>query len=278
MYRLKSLFVFSYLTVLLLGLAWAGLRLAGNPASVADWGVMLACGVPLAFFARLFLAPVARTSANLNWMPVGGAVGTLMAMADAGFGWPAAVALSNGVILTLAYIHWYSRFGARTAPALAIGGQLPALTLEALDGRMLGTAELTQQPALWMFYRGNWCPLCMAQIREIAAEYRRLHARGVAVYLISPQSQDRSLSLSQRFEAPMQFLRDCDNQAAARLGILAEGGALGMQLIGYESDVPMPTVFITAPGGRIVYSDLTDNYRIRPEPAEFLAALDRAGL
>ena len=51
-----------------------------------------------------------------------------------------------------------------------------------------------------------------------------------------------------------------------------------MQVLGFDSDVPMPTVFITAPGGRIVYSDLTDNYRIRPEPAEFMAALDRAGL
>lgn len=38
------------------------------------------------------------------------------------------------------------------------------------------------------------------------------------------------------------------------------------------------SLFITAAGGRIVYSDLTDNYRIRPEPAEFIAALDRAGI
>lgn len=82
-----------------------------------------------------------------------------------------------------------------------------------------------------------------------------------------------------RFDVPMHFLTDRGNRAAARLGILAENGLpLGMRVLGYDSDVPLPTVFITAAGGRVAYSDLTDNYRIRPEPAEFLAALERAGL
>jgi hypothetical protein len=77
----------------------------------------------------------------------------------------------------------------------------------------------------------------------------------------------------------MRFLTDRDNRAAAQLGILAEGGLpMGMQALGYDSDVPMPTVLITASGGKIVYSDLTVNYRIRPEPGDFIEALDRAGL
>ena len=93
------------------------------------------------------------------------------------------------------------------------------------------------------------------------------------------RATNNALSLAERFQAPMRFLQDVDNRSAARLGVLAEGGLpVGMQVLGYDSDVPMPTVFITAPGGRIVYSDLTDNYRIRPEPADFIRALDEAGL
>lgn len=279
MHRLKSFFVSTYMMALLVALVWAGLHLAREPQNLAYWGVVLASGVPMGFFTRLFLVPVARTGANLNWIPVAGVVGTLMALVSQGAGAGAAVAAANGILLALIYIHWYSSFGRRATTSLLVGGTLPEVTLETLDGRRLSTRELTQQTALWMFYRGNWCPLCMAQIREVAAEYRRLHERGVEVYLISPQSQEHSQSLAQRFDAPMQFLRDPHNQTAARLGILAKGGLpMGMQALGYESDVPMPTVFITAPGGRIVYSDLTDNYRIRPEPAEFMAALDRAGL
>lgn len=279
MYRLKSLFISLYMTALVVGLLWAARGLVDKPGNLALWGVVLACSAPLAFFARIFLAPVARTGVSLNWMPLIGFVGMLLALFSDGVGLPAIVALANGVVLALAYIHWYSRFGTRNGSALSIGNLLPDMTLEALDGHALTTTMLTQKPALWLFYRGNWCPLCMAQIREVAAEYRRLYERGVEVYLISPQPEKNSLSLSQRFDAPMQFLRDRDNRMAQRLGIVAEGGLpMGMQALGYDSDVPMPTVFITAPGGRIVYSDLTDNYRIRPEPAEFMAALDRAGL
>jgi hypothetical protein len=34
-------------------------------------------------------------------------------------------------------------------------------------------------------------------------------------------------------------------------------------------------VFITAAGGRLIFVDLTDNYRVRPEPATFFSVLDQ---
>ncbi|MBT9610473.1 MAG: peroxiredoxin-like family protein [Aquabacterium commune] len=278
MNHIKSFFVSAYLSALGGALLWAALSLLRSPSSLGHWGVVLASGVPLLFFARLFLAPVARTSRHMPWLPLASAVGTVLSLVGGGAVITAVVAAISG-LLTLAYIHWYSRFGPRDPAGLAVGQQMPDVTLHDLAGQPQNTQALTRQTALWLFYRGNWCPLCMAQIREVAADYRRLQARGVEVYLISPQPQDHSRSLAERFEAPMRFLRDTDNRTAARLGILAKGGLpMGMQALGYDSDVPMPTVFITAPGGRIVYSDLTDNYRVRPEPAEFIQALEAAGL
>lgn len=276
---LKSLFISAYMSALVGALVWSGLSLVETPSRLGHWGVVLASGVPLLFFARLLLAPVARTSRSLHWLSLAGLGGTVLSLAVDGFGSTSAVAAVNGLMLTLGYIHWYSRFQDRDTALLAVGRSLPDLTLQAIDGQALNTAALTRQTALWLFYRGNWCPLCMAQIREVAAEYRRLKERGVEVYLISPQPQGHTRSLAERFEAPMHFLLDANNQAADRLGIRVQGGLpTGLQVLGYDSDVPMPTVFITAPGGRIVYSDLTDNYRIRPEPADFIRALDEAGL
>lgn len=279
MQHIKSLFVSAYMVSLAAALAWATLRLIENPQSLGHWGVLVASGVPMTFFARLFLAPVARTSGTLHWIPVGGLIGTVWALLADGLAPTAAVAAINGLLLSLAYIHWYSRFNDRDTTTLSVGKQMPEVTLQDIGGQPLNTEALTQKTALWLFYRGNWCPLCMAQIREVAAEYRQLQARGVEVYLISPQSQSHTRDLAERFSAPMRFLQDVDNRAAMRLGILAEGGLpLGIQALGYDSDVPMPTVLITAPGGRIVYSDLTTNYRMRPEPAEFMQALNQAGL
>jgi hypothetical protein len=36
----------------------------------------------------------------------------------------------------------------------------------------------------------------------------------------------------------------------------------------------LSTVVISDPDGTIIFADLTDNYRVRPEPSTFLAALD----
>jgi peroxiredoxin len=212
-------------------------------------------------------------------MPATGVAGTLIAFLLGGSGWAASVALVVGVVLPLIYIHWYSRFGHRAAGTLAVGQDLPAFTLEDIDGESRSSAELVATPALWVFFRGNWCPFCVAQIREVAAQYRELSARGVEVILVSPQPQTHTRDLARRFDVPMRFLTDRDNQTARLLGILAPGGLpMGMQVLGYDADVPLPTVFITAAGGRIVYSDLTENYRIRPQPAEFIAALERVGI
>ena len=75
----------------------------------------------------------------------------------------------------------------------------------------------------------------------------------------------------------MIFLRDADNAAARQLGIFAPWGTpMGVQLLGYDTDTVLPTVVITDADGNILYSHLTDNYRIRPEPAAFLDILARA--
>jgi peroxiredoxin len=276
---IKSAFVSAFMTSLMAALGFSAWRLVQGSMSPAWWGVALASAVPVAFFMRLFLAPVARTTAALWWMPMAGVLGTTYAAMRAGLALPTLIAFVVGVVLPLIYSHWYSRFESRIGGPLEHGKALPAFSLQDADGRIVTSTELTRKTALWMFFRGNWCPFCMAQIREVAAQYRELSQRGVDVILISPQPQSHTQSLAQRFEVPMRFMTDVENLAASRLGILAKGGLpMGLQALGYDSDVPMPTVFITDPAGKIVYSDLTDNYRIRPEPADFIAALDRAGL
>lgn len=280
MHRIKSIYLSLYLTAIMASLVTAIWQLSTAPESTAWWGVVVAAAAPVMFFSVLMIfRPTARTGDGLWWFPGAGVLGTAIAVTLGGVGLPAIIAAVVGIPMALLYTRWYSRFNARDTQHLAPGRNLPALTLHDTRGQTLTTAELVEKPALWMFYRGNWCPLCVAQIGEVAAQYRQLAERGVAVHLVSPQPQDHSPKLSQRFDAPMRFLVDRNNDAARALGILAEGGLpMGMQALGYDSDVPMPTVFITAAGGRVVYSDLTHNYRVRPEPAEFMAALDRAGI
>lgn len=165
MHRIKALFISTFLVVLVAAVGLSVWEWAHGPRGSPWIGTLIASGAPLLFFARLFIAPTPRTSANLWWMPAIGVAGMLTAAVLGGLGLPTLIALAAGIVLPLVYIFWYSRFDARDAGPLSVGRQLPDLELEGLDGRTFHSDELTLRPTLWLFYRGNWCPFCMAQIR-----------------------------------------------------------------------------------------------------------------
>jgi len=176
----------------------------------------------------------------------------------------------------LVYLRWYSVFRGRDAHALKVGTPLPDFQLESMDGHIVSSESFKAKPHLLLFYRGNWCPFCTAQVEELAAAYKRLEEKGISVVLISPQSIKKNQALAARFDVPMVFLRDQGNAAAKQLGILHEWGTpMGMQVLGYESDTVLPTVILTDEQGQIVASDQTDNYRVRPEPETFETLLSR---
>jgi len=160
-----------------------------------------------------------------------------------------------------------------------VGAALPEFTLESLEGLVVSSESFKTKPHLLLFYRGNWCPFCTAQISELAKAYQRLEAAGINVVLVSAQSAGKSQQLAKKFDVPMIFLRDRDNAAAKSLGILHEWGTpTGLQALGYDSDTVMPTVIMTDERGKIIYSDQTDNYRVRPHPETYEKLLQSSGL
>ena len=148
---------------------------------------------------------------------------------------------------------------------------MPELALCDADGNTVHASN--ERHALYMFVRGNWCPLCMAQVREVAAQYRELEARGVDIYVITSQPENRARTLAEKFDVPIRFCVDEGGRLARRLGIEHPGG-VPFLIGGYGADSVLPTVIITDPQRKIIFADVTDNYRVRPEPATFLAALD----
>lgn len=273
--HVKSIFLSLFLTACIVAIALSVRHVSLEGWASAWLGTAIASSGLVIFVSLAYLRPRARTSPNLYWMLALGAIGTVLAlMREGALGTASLVAALLGLLGNALYIFWYSRFDA-PGEGLREGAPLPALSFNE-NGKEVRSADLTARPALWIFYRGNWCPLCVAQVREVAAQYAELARRGVDVFLVSPQSQSSTESLSKRFEAPMRFLIDVDNRAAATLGIVVRGGLpAGFQALGFDSDVPRPTVFITAAGGKVLWRDIAENYRVRPEPAALFHVLDQ---
>ena len=280
--KLKSMFVLpaALISVLLLLLASA-MAVAGGPERTAWIGAAIAA-LPLPLLlARLMFRPVERTSENLPFLLLLSAVGVLLTgweqFIEGVAGWaPTVVALVNAGIILL-YVFWYSRFGRIASMQLAVGNKLPDFRLQDAAGNDVGADEFSGSPTVLLFYRGNWCPLCMAQIREIAHRYQEMDDLGIRIVLISPQPDEHTKTLAESHAVPFHFLIDTGNKLAESLGIAIDNGVpLGIQG-GYAPATVMPTVVVTNANGTIVFSDQTDNYRVRPEPDLFLAILRRSG-
>lgn len=266
----------------IMGIAgYAGWMLYQGESLMAWGGVLLTVAPILTVIMRaMMLKDMARTSAHFPLINLLGLAGTALA----GFGGPSTGAATLlavvGWVAFLLYSYWFSTYGDRQpSMKLVVGSKLPHFTVRDVNDNIVSSAQLTNKPAILIFYRGNWCPFCTAQIKELMARYKQLDALGVRVALIAPQPHENTLGVSKTYDAKFDFLTDEDNAAARTLGIEHRNGLpMGMQALGYDSDTVMPTVIITGEDGKIVWTHETDNYRVRPEPDTFLEVLRMHGV
>lgn len=281
---LKSIFVSTYMMAIMGIAGYAGWMLYQDENPTAWSGVLLTVVPILTVLMRaMMFKNLARTSAHFPLINLMGFVGVVLA----GYIWVttgteslAALLAAIGWVTFLLYSYWYSTYDNRQpSEKLVIGTKLPHFTVRDINDNPVSSAQLTDRPAILIFYRGNWCPFCSAQLKELIARYKEIDALGVRVAMIAPQPHENTVGVSKIYDAKFDFLTDEGNAAAHALGIEHKNGLpMGMQMLGYDSDTVMPTVIITGKDGKIVWTHETDNYRVRPEPDTYLQVLRQHGL
>ncbi len=278
---LKSTFISIFPFLALIGLGYSLYQFTETGFSVLLLGQMVVMATVVVLFAGLFIRPRARTDANLKSYSLFIFVGFFISLIGGILFNKNHISgiLPSTIILFLwiVYLKWYSKFTGRDAnTVLEVGQQLIDFELEDEYGNQVSSTSNKGKATIYLFYRGNWCPLCMAQIKEIAKDYQELEARNVRTVLVSPQPHKYTKQLADKFNVGFEFMVDVKNKAAKKLGIAAENGIpAGFQVLGYDSDTVMPTVIITDSENKIIFTDLTDNYRVRPEPETFLKVIDQ---
>jgi len=273
MNKAKSVFIVLFLLLINLSLLHVATLSWHSPLGPGWIGVFVLALPNFYLFVWMFMRRRARTSRNLHLLMAANLTGIALVLTDPGMEanpWP--LIFGNLIFFgSIAYIFWYSNLGERNNAMLNEGEKLPVFELNTLDGESFSSEQFKGAAWLLMFYRGNWCPLCMTQIGEVAARYIDLDRLGVKVALISPQQETKTKELAERFKVPMRFFVDTDFKASKKLKLLHEDGVpFGLKWMGHGEDTVLPTVLIINKHGRIVYSDQTSNYRVRPEPEQFL--------
>jgi len=277
--RLKSLFIPAWTSLLIVGVARSAFVIYSGANNGAWYWALLGMTIPLVFLAWVFIGKVVRTKTAASAIFILTMLALLGALFSPAPTFEATVwILGAGVVGASLYQWWFSRFDKRISTLLKVGKILPALELINYDGTRFKIREVNK-PMLVIFYRGNWCPLCMAQIMDVAEQYGELAEKGVETILISPQPQSHTALLAQSFKVPMTFLVDRDNSMAKRLGIAVRNGLpSSAKSLGYGRDTVIPTAIMTDTAGRILFADLASNYRVRPESKVFLQVFAQAGI
>jgi peroxiredoxin len=273
MNKAKSVFIVLFLLLINLSLLHVATLSWHSPLGAGWIGVFVLALPNFYLFVWMFMRRRARTSRNLHLLMATNLMGIALVLTDPGMEanpWP--LVIGNLIFFgSIAYIFWYSHLGERNNAMLKEGEKLPVFELKTVEGEAFSSEKFKGSAWLLMFYRGNWCPLCMTQIGEVAGRYIDLDRLGVKVGLISPQPEAKTQELAKRFDVPMKFFVDADFRASKKLNLVHENGVpFGMNWLGHGEDTVLPTVLIINKHGRIVYSDQTSNYRVRPEPDQFL--------
>jgi peroxiredoxin len=170
---------------------------------------------------------------------------------------------------------------------LPVGSIAPEFTLPDANGRMVRSPDLLALgPLVVNFFRGRWCPYCLAELMAWRDLYPELRARGALLVALSPQTVHQNDLLQQQHSLPFPVLSDAGSAVAERFRIAYT--VPGYHQKHYRSilvNIPfvnndpswrlsLPATYLLRPDGSVAFAQAHADFRVRPEPEEVLAALD----
>lgn len=170
--------------------------------------------------------------------------------------------------------------------SLTIGDQAPDIDVLDTDGNAIKLYDLLKDgPVIINFFRGNWCPFCMAELADYQESIQQFHLPATQFLFISPQMQAYSAQLKSEKDFDLTLIADQGNEIARQFGLvftLDENireiyKKIGADLSAINGDdsfeLPIPATYVVAPSGKITYAFVETNYMMRAEPREVLAMI-----
>jgi peroxiredoxin len=179
---------------------------------------------------------------------------------------------------------------------LKAGAQAPAFTLEdALTHKPVSSADLLALgPLVVNFFRGRWDPYCVTELEAWRDLHTDLRRRGAIIVAISPQTTRQNNFTLEQHGLQYPLLSDPGATTAEKFGI---AHTIPQDLRRYYQSIlinipfnnaglsyhnateaswrlPIPAVFVIDQTNTIVFAEGHADFRVRPEPADILTALD----
>ena len=165
------------------------------------------------------------------------------------------------------------------AEALQPGAPMPAFLLPNAEGALVDTAELLRRgPLVVTFFRGNWCPYCVATMSALEAVLPALRDAGGTLVALTPETGGLALQTKTERSLSYEVLVDVDLAVAMEFGVVFRTppryAALlanrGIDLADRSGNpgwfLPIPATFLVGTDGIVRRSWVDIDFTTRAEP------------
>ena len=177
---------------------------------------------------------------------------------------------------------------------LKAGDRAPSFTVRTVDNKVFEfNPENLERPAIFISFRGGWCPYCNMHLSELKDVVPQIRESGVDVYFLSGDRPEIiHSSLKRETQEAIDgldyvILSDADIEAAIAFGTafkadkayIARHDKRGTDLEGSSMRqfgvLPVPSVYVIDASGEIAFDFVEPDYKVRLPADELLAAANR---
>jgi len=164
---------------------------------------------------------------------------------------------------------------------LSIGDTAPDFILPNALGVNVSLSEaLKAGIVIVKFYRGEWCPICNLDLREIQKHLPEIKSFGATLLAISPQKPDDALTISEKNELGYDVLSDEKQLVIQAYNLQFDPGEdyhqrRDLTLLNGDGSktLPVPATFIIDTNQKIIAGHVEADYTQRMTPKEILKVL-----
>jgi peroxiredoxin len=153
------------------------------------------------------------------------------------------------------------------------GQSVPDLDLPlAGGGRFRLSAETPDAFTLLVFYRGKHCPICRGQLEELAQRLDEFTRRGIKVFAISMDNEDRAMATAEAWKTgELPLALGLSEDAARAWGLYLSSKREGSE----EPEVfSEPGLFLVRPDGTLFFAVTQNAPFTRPPLDQLLKGMD----
>jgi len=166
---------------------------------------------------------------------------------------------------------------------VGVGLRSPTFELTDHNGNQISSSDLLNKGRVVIcFFRGRWCPFCVAQLEAMNLILPQIEQVGASLVAISPQTVQQSFFMADQHKLRFALLSDAGNKMARQFGLVYRvpddqeavyrRAFINLPVANDDTswELPIPATFIIGQDGTVLYVSANEDYSERPEPADIL--------